>query len=43
VPHDQFAARLAEIPGSTDIVASCRGRYCVIAPDAVRPPAQQGG
>jgi rhodanese-related sulfurtransferase len=36
VPHDQLAARLAEIPGRTDIVAYCRGRYCVFAPDAVR-------
>jgi len=36
VPHDQLAARLAEIPGGTDIVAYCRGRYCVFAPDAVR-------
>jgi rhodanese-related sulfurtransferase/DNA-binding transcriptional ArsR family regulator len=36
VPHDQLAARLAEIPSGTDIVAYCRGRYCVFAPDAVR-------
>ena len=36
VPHDQLAARLAELPDSTDIVAYCRGRYCVFAPDAVR-------
>jgi rhodanese-related sulfurtransferase len=36
VPHDQLAARLAEIPGGADIVAYCRGRYCVFAPDAVR-------
>ncbi len=36
VPHDQLAARLAEIPAGTDIVAYCRGRYCVFAPDAVR-------
>jgi rhodanese-related sulfurtransferase/DNA-binding MarR family transcriptional regulator len=36
VPHGQLAARLAEIPGGTDIVAYCRGRYCVFAPDAVR-------
>lgn len=32
VPHDQ----LAELPAGTDIVAYCRGRYCVFAPDAVR-------
>jgi rhodanese-related sulfurtransferase/DNA-binding MarR family transcriptional regulator len=36
VPHDQLAARLAELPADTDIVAYCRGRYCVFAPDAVR-------
>jgi rhodanese-related sulfurtransferase len=36
VPHDQLAARLAELPESADIVAYCRGRYCVFAPDAVR-------
>jgi rhodanese-related sulfurtransferase len=36
VPHDQLAARLAELPASTDIIAYCRGRYCVFAPDAVR-------
>src|SRR3984893_9726684 len=36
VPHDQLAARLAELPAGTDIVAYCRGRYCVFAPDAVR-------
>ena len=36
VPHDQIAARLAELPDGADIVAYCRGRYCVFAPDAVR-------
>ena len=36
VPHDQLAARLAEIPAGTNIVAYCRGRYCVFAPNAVR-------
>ena len=36
VPHDQLAVRLAEIPAGTDIVAYCRGQYCVFAPDAVR-------
>jgi rhodanese-related sulfurtransferase/DNA-binding MarR family transcriptional regulator len=36
VPHDQLAARLAELPAGTDIIAYCRGRYCVFAPDAVR-------
>jgi rhodanese-related sulfurtransferase len=36
MPHDQLAARLAELPQGADIVAYCRGRYCVFAPDAVR-------
>jgi len=36
IPHDQLAARLAELPSGTDIVAYCRGRYCVFAPAAVR-------
>jgi rhodanese-related sulfurtransferase len=36
VPHDQLAARLAELPEKADIVAYCRGRYCVFAPEAVR-------
>lgn len=36
VPHDQLAARLAELPVNAEIVAYCRGRYCVFAPDAVR-------
>lgn len=36
IPHDQLATRLAELPAGADIVAYCRGRYCVMAPDAVR-------
>src|SRR5215472_9449489 len=36
VPHDQLAARLADFPESAEIIAYCRGRYCVFAPDAVR-------
>lgn len=36
MPYDQLAARLAELPERADIVAYCRGRYCVYAPDAVR-------
>jgi rhodanese-related sulfurtransferase len=34
--HDQLAARLAEFPENAEIIAYCRGRYCVFAPDAVR-------
>ena len=36
LPHDRLAASLAELPSGADIVAYCRGRYCVFAPDAVR-------
>ncbi|GAA3119557.1 metalloregulator ArsR/SmtB family transcription factor [Planomonospora alba] len=36
IPHDQVAARLAEIPAGSRIVAYCRGRFCVMAPQAVR-------
>jgi rhodanese-related sulfurtransferase len=36
VPHDQLAARLAELPESSEIVAYCRGRHCMFTPDAVR-------
>ncbi len=42
VPHDQLAARLAELPERADIVAYCRGRYCVFAPDAVRLLRERG-
>jgi rhodanese-related sulfurtransferase len=36
IPHDELPARLGELPDGTEIVAYCRGRYCVFAPDAVR-------
>lgn len=36
IPHDQLAARLAELPKESLIVAYCRGRFCVMAPEAVR-------
>jgi len=42
VPHDQLAARLAELPDGADVVAYCRGRYCVFAPDAVRLLRERG-
>jgi rhodanese-related sulfurtransferase len=42
VPHDQLAARLVELPETADIVAYCRGRYCVFAPDAVRLLRERG-
>ncbi|MFE3450328.1 ArsR/SmtB family transcription factor [Nonomuraea sp. NPDC059194] len=36
IPHDQVATRLAELPNGKTIVAYCRGRFCVMAPNAVR-------
>jgi rhodanese-related sulfurtransferase/DNA-binding transcriptional ArsR family regulator len=33
---DELADRLAELPGDGQIVAYCRGAYCVLAHDAVR-------
>jgi rhodanese-related sulfurtransferase len=42
VPHGQLAARLAEFPESAEIIAYCRGRYCVFAPDAVRLLRERG-
>lgn len=36
IPLEQLSDRLAELPGDKEIVAYCRGRYCVLAHDAVR-------
>jgi len=36
VPLDELADRLAELPADQEIVAYCRGAYCVLAHDAVR-------
>lgn len=36
IPHDELAARLSELPEGAEIVAYCRGRFCVFAPQAVR-------
>lgn len=35
IPLDQLAGRLAELPEGAEIVAYCRGPYCVLAPEAV--------
>jgi rhodanese-related sulfurtransferase len=35
IPLDQLADRLAELPDGGPVVAYCRGRYCVLAHDAV--------
>src|SRR6266508_6633564 len=36
VPLDELADRLAELPANQEIVAYCRGAYCVLAHNAVR-------
>ncbi len=36
VPNDELVAWLAELPPGSDVIAYCRGRYCVLAPKAVR-------
>jgi rhodanese-related sulfurtransferase/DNA-binding transcriptional ArsR family regulator len=36
VPLDELADRLDELPADTEVVAYCRGPYCVLSHDAVR-------
>lgn len=36
IPIDELPDRLAELPPETEVVAYCRGAYCVFAHDAVR-------
>ena len=36
IPLDELADRLDELPRDHEVVAYCRGRYCVLAHDAVR-------
>jgi rhodanese-related sulfurtransferase/DNA-binding transcriptional ArsR family regulator len=42
IPLDELAGRLAELPDDGQIVAYCRGAYCVLAHDAVRLLASHG-
>jgi rhodanese-related sulfurtransferase len=35
-PVDTLTARLAELPAGVEVVAYCRGAYCVFSHDAVR-------
>ena len=42
IPLDELADRLAEIPDDGQIVAYCRGAYCVLAHDAVRVLSAHG-
>lgn len=36
IPLEELAERIEELPRTHDVVAYCRGRYCVLAHDAVR-------
>lgn len=36
IPLDELAARLHDLPDDGEVVAYCRGPYCVLADDAVR-------
>jgi rhodanese-related sulfurtransferase len=36
IPHDQLAEQLDQLPADIEVVAYCRGPFCVFADDAVR-------
>ena len=42
IPLDELRARLGELPAGQEVVAYCRGPYCVLAPQAVEFLAAQG-
>jgi rhodanese-related sulfurtransferase/DNA-binding MarR family transcriptional regulator len=42
VPHDELTKRLKTLSRDTEIVAYCRGPYCVYADDAVRLLRERG-
>jgi rhodanese-related sulfurtransferase len=42
IPIDQLARRLRDLPPEVDVVAYCRGPYCVFADDAVRLLRRRG-
>jgi DNA-binding transcriptional ArsR family regulator len=42
LPLEELADRLAELPEGREVVAYCRGRYCVLAHDAVRLLNERG-
>lgn len=42
IPLGDLADRLAELPADAEVVAYCRGAYCVLAHDAVRLLAGEG-
>ena len=42
LPLDELTERLGEVPRGREVVAYCRGRYCVLAHDAVRMLSDHG-
>ena len=42
VPVEELEQRLAELPADVQVVAYCRGAYCVLAYDAVRLLTRHG-
>jgi rhodanese-related sulfurtransferase/biotin operon repressor len=42
IPLEELADRISELPHDTEIVAYCRGQYCVLAHDAARLLSAQG-
>ncbi|HYG44766.1 MAG TPA: metalloregulator ArsR/SmtB family transcription factor [Bordetella sp.] len=42
IPTEELARRVAELPPALDIVAYCRGPYCVLSTDAVAALRAQG-
>jgi rhodanese-related sulfurtransferase/DNA-binding transcriptional ArsR family regulator len=42
IPADRLARELAKIPDDVEVVAYCRGPYCVLADDAVRLLRRRG-
>jgi rhodanese-related sulfurtransferase len=42
VPPDQIEQRLQDLPAGAEVVAYCRGPYCVFADEAVRVVSAQG-
>ena len=42
IPLDQLERRLASLPGHAEIVAYCRGPYCLLAPRAVELLRRRG-
>lgn len=42
LPIDELESRIGELPEGIEIIAYCRGRYCVWADDAVRTLRQRG-